>query len=137
MMLAEATGKANKVKMNNVSLIKYINDLSTSTLPGPGPTYRYDVSHVCFFFFQSLVFFFFLPFLAAKQHMEFLGQGSDPSHSCYLSRSCGNAGAFNPPCPARDQARVLALQRRHQSCCATAGTPTYTFLNVLVSHREK
>lgn len=35
MMLAEATGKANKVKMNNVSLIKYINDLSTSTLPGP------------------------------------------------------------------------------------------------------
>ena len=30
-------------------------------------------------------FFFFSSFLAAPQHMEFLGQGSDPSHSCNLS----------------------------------------------------
>ena len=31
-------------------------------------------------------FLFLFPFLAALRHMEFLGQGSDPS------RSCGNAG---------------------------------------------
>ena len=30
--------------------------------------------------------------LAALQHMEFPGQGSDPSHSCDLSHSCGNNG---------------------------------------------
>ena len=41
--------------------------------------------------FQTL---FFFSFLAAPQHMEFLGQGSDPSHSCDLSRNCGNAGSL-------------------------------------------
>ena len=33
-----------------------------------------------------LIFFFFL-FLAVPRHMEFLGQGSDPSGSCNLRRS--------------------------------------------------
>ena len=37
--------------------------------------------------------FFFPPFLAALQHMEFLGQGSDPSHICDLRHSCGKAGS--------------------------------------------
>ena len=42
-----------------------------------------------FFFF----FFFFFFFLAAQRYMEFPGQGSDPSHSFDLHRSCGNAGS--------------------------------------------
>ena len=39
-------------------------------------------------------FFFFSLFLAAPQHMDLLGQGSDLSHSCNLSHSCGNAGSL-------------------------------------------
>ena len=27
---------------------------------------------------------------------KFLGQGSNPSHSCDLHHSCGNTGPFNP-----------------------------------------
>ena len=37
---------------------------------------------------------FTLYFLATLQHTEFLGQGSDPSCSCNLSHSCGNAGSL-------------------------------------------
>ena len=37
--------------------------------------------------------FFFFSYLAAPRHIEFLGQGSDLSHSCHLH---GNAGSFNP-----------------------------------------
>lgn len=40
--------------------------------------------------FFSFLFFF----LAALWHMEILGQGSDPSHSCDLSYSRGNAGSL-------------------------------------------
>ena len=36
----------------------------------------------------------FFPFVATSQPMEFPGQGSDPSCSCHLSRSCGNAGSL-------------------------------------------
>ena len=32
--------------------------------------------------FDSDFFIFFFPFLATPWHMEFLGQGSDLSHSC-------------------------------------------------------
>ena len=32
--------------------------------------------------------------LAALRHMEFLAQGSDPSHSHKPSRSCGNTGSL-------------------------------------------
>ena len=52
------------------------------------------------------------------------GQGSDPSHSCNQYCSTGNAGALNIV-PSRDQTCMLALQRGHRSCCATAGTPTW------------
>ena len=38
--------------------------------------------------------FFFFSFLAALQHMEFLGKGSEPSHSLDLNLSCGNARPF-------------------------------------------
>ena len=34
--------------------------------------------------------FFFFSFLATPWHMEFSGQGLDPSHNCDLNRSCGN-----------------------------------------------
>ena len=34
--------------------------------------------------------------------MEFLGQGSDSSHSCNLRHSCGNAGSLNALCWARE-----------------------------------
>ena len=37
------------------------------------------------------VFYLFFSFLANPRHMEFLGQGSDPSHSVNPSHSCGNA----------------------------------------------
>ena len=32
--------------------------------------------------------------LAALWHMEFLGQGANPNHSCDLCHSCGNAGSL-------------------------------------------
>ena len=43
----------------------------------------------------TLYFWFFSFFLATPQHIVFLGQGSDRSHSCNLSCSCGNAGSLN------------------------------------------
>ena len=42
-------------------------------------------------FFCLFVFFSFLAFL---RHMEFPGQGSDPSHSCDLSCSCSITGCL-------------------------------------------
>ena len=42
------------------------------------------------------LFFFF--FLATSWHMEFLGQGSDPSHCCNLHHSYGNSRSSNPLC---------------------------------------
>ena len=46
---------------------------------------------------HSLKFLFF-PCLAALQHMEFPGQRSDPSHSCNLCHSCGNARSTGVHC---------------------------------------
>ena len=66
----------------------------------------------CFF---VLFCFALFSFLATLRHMEFAGQGSDPSHSCDLW------GQEVKP-------YVLALQRRHRSHCATAGTPSTHFL---------
>ena len=56
---------------------------------------------------------FSFSFLAALQHMEFPGQGLDPSCSCDVCCSCGHARSFN--LEARDGIRVLALQCCHQS----------------------
>ena len=39
-------------------------------------------------------YYYFFLFLAAPWHVEFLGQGSDPSCRCDLCCSCGNAGSF-------------------------------------------
>ena len=43
---------------------------------------------------SSSSFFFFLNFMAAPWHREFLGQGSDLSYSCDLSSNCSNTGSF-------------------------------------------
>lgn len=60
---------------------------------------------------ESTSLFFFLSFSATPWHMQFLGQGSDPSRSCDLYHSFSSAGFFNP------------LQRCCQSLCTTAGNP--------------
>ena len=60
-------------------------------------------------------------------NIEFPGQRSDMSNCCDLHWSCGNATSFNPLCLARDGTCNLALQRCHQSHCATAGTPSVKF----------
>ena len=43
---------------------------------------------------NSNLFIYLFFFLANLRHMDFLGQGSDPSCSCELSLSCGNAGSL-------------------------------------------
>ena len=67
----------------------------------------------------SLFFLFFL-FLATPWPMEFLGQGSDPSHSCNLCCSYGNTRSLNPLCQpgikpmswcCRDSVNPIAPQR--------------------------
>ena len=40
------------------------------------------------------VFVFFFSFLTSLRHVEFPGQGTDLSHSCDLSCSCGDAGSL-------------------------------------------
>ena len=60
------------------------------------------------------------PFWLLPQHMEFWGQGSNPSHSCHLCHTCSNTD--NPLCRARHQTCIPVLPRRHRSCWATAGT---------------
>ena len=59
----------------------------------------YILFHIISF---SLFLFFF--FLTAPQHMEFPGQGSDPSRNCDLCHSCSNTGSLlNPLCQAGDR----------------------------------
>ena len=57
-------------------------------------------------------------------------QELNPSRSCHLHCSCGNAWSFNPLCWAEDGARTsVATQAaavRFSSHCATAGTPEHT-----------
>ena len=73
--------------------------------------------------------FFFFSFLATTWHMEFPGQGSDPSCSCDLR--CSNARCFNPLCwAAGGQTCILVLQRHCWSCSATEGTPRQNILNI-------
>ena len=60
---------------------------------------------------------------ATPWHMEFSGQGSDPSCSGDLLHSCSNARSLNTLCQAEDRTCVLVLQRCGQSRCTTAGTP--------------
>ena len=81
-------------------------------------------------FLLLLLFFWCFCLLAFPWHMEFLGQGSDLSHSfdLHCSCGCGNTRSFNPLCHARDQTCVLVLERCYHSHCTTAGTPAVGFL---------
>ena len=81
-------------------------------LPKPG----HDVHPLLSAFIHS---FIRSSFGATPWHMEFPGQGSNPSHNCNLRCSCGN-----PLCWAGDWTWVLALQRHHRSHWATVGTPS-------------
>ena len=58
------------------------------------PTLGKMLSNSSAYYREIAFFFFFFSFLAAQWHMEFPGQGSDLSHSCGLSCSCGNAGSL-------------------------------------------
>lgn len=69
------------------------------------------------------VSFFFFFFLAALQQIEFPGQESDLSCSCYPGCSCGNSGSLTQGFV--DQTLVPALPKGRQSCCTTAGTPMW------------
>ena len=83
-------------------------------------------SSISYFLIYLSIFFFF--------HFWLLwGQGSDPSPSYDLGRSCSHAGSFNPLCWARDRTYILALQRCHWSCCATAGTPIFLFKKIFLA----
>ena len=63
------------------------------------------------------------------QCMEILGQGSDPSCSCNLHRSYGNAGSFNPLCWAWYQTCVLAPHSGLKKLAAET-------LPILLHHRK-
>ena len=76
---------------------------------------------------MSLSFFF--SFLATSTHMVFPGHGSDPRHSCHLSRQI-----LNPLCQAGDQISIPALAKRGWSHCATAGSPHVLVLLWGVNH---
>ena len=72
----------------------------------------------------------FSSFLATPQHMEFSGQGLDPSFSCDPCRSCGNARSINPLGWARDWLYELALQRHCWSSCTTAESPDFWWVGL-------
>lgn len=74
------------------------------------------------------IWVFILPgfsFLAALQHVEFPGQGLDPSYSCSLCCSCGNATSSKPTArPGMDlhpgtaeKLPILLCHRRNFSVC--------------------
>ena len=69
--------------------------------------------------FSGKLSFLAFSFLATPQHMEFPGQGSDPSSSCYLRQR----QILNPLYQAKDQTCIPALKRYLWSPCATAETP--------------
>ena len=65
----------------------------------------------------------FFSFSTAPRHMEFLGQGSDLSHSCNLRHSSSHARSFDPLCQAGDRTCIPAFRRHCQSHCTAAGAP--------------
>lgn len=80
----------------------------------------------------------FPPFLAALRHTEFLGQGSDLSHSCDPYPQLWQRRILQPTVPGGDQTRVLELQRCHRSGCAIAGTPLFVcFLKITQNNLNK
>ena len=87
-----------------------------------------------------VLFFFFSSFLAAHQHMEFPGQGSDLNHSFDLSFDLPTTVATLDSYVTLldgDRTCIPALPRCHRSCCTTTGTPIFNFSRKLhtVFHR--
>lgn len=76
----------------------------------PNSPLKFEVFNVS----TSARFFFFF-FLADLQHVEFPGQGSDPSWSCNLCHSRSNVGFPNPLC--------LCLPRGSNLCLGAVETP--------------
>ena len=76
----------------------------------------------CKFLLLLFAFGVFWSFLAAPQHMELPGQGSDVSHSHNLSHSCGNARSLTHCARPRIEHRSQWLPGC-PTCCATAGAP--------------
>ena len=70
-----------------------------------------------FYFFKLMLSLIYL-FLAAPWHVEFPGQGSEPSHSWNLICSLGNTGSPTHCARARDPTSITVLLRCHQFCCA-------------------
>lgn len=66
-------------------------------------------------YINCLIRHFIFSFLAAPTHMEFPGQGSDPSHSHDLSKLQLQLPGSLIHC-------VQVLPRCYQSCCITVGT---------------
>ena len=71
-----------------ISFLKILVILSKDFLPVVATCALLPTTLVCFHSCHTFFFFFF----ATQQHMEFPGQGSDPSYSCSLCRRCSNAG---------------------------------------------
>ena len=61
--------------------------------------------------------------MAALQHMEFPGQGSDLSHSFDLCHSSGKAGFLNPLCRAGDRTCVPGTAETLLILLCLSGTP--------------
>lgn len=76
-------------------------------------------------------FFFLFSSSAAPCHGEFPGQGSDPTRSDDLHRSCGDAGSFSPLGWAGDGTCLLVLRSRHHPCA-----PQQELLSSILSQRH-
>lgn len=77
-------------------------------------------------------------FLATSWPVEFLSQGLHLSHSSELRCSCDHTRSLTPG-QAGDHVCVRGLQRCHQSCWATVGTPAlglFGFARLGVSHKR-
>ena len=72
-------------------------------------------------------YFFNFFFSAIQEHTDFLGQGSDSSHTCDCG--CASVESFNSLCQVGNWICVPVLQRCCPFCCATAGNPLFHFSN--------
>ena len=70
-------------------------------------------------------------FLAAPQHVEFLGQGADVSHSYDLYQSCGTYGSLTH---CAGQGIEPVSQRSRDATDPAAGTPVLGFLMLQFRH---
>ena len=104
--------------------------------------FSYIYTHVyMYIFFYIYIFFIFIfsPVLAISRHMfwlahgiAFLGQGSDPSHSCNLCCSCGNAGSLSTVpgrglnlCSCAPEMLLIPLHHSGNSCFSKSYTNFY------------